>query len=623
MLHRGLRLDRVRLRVTTRSFKELSVKNISVPPLVEPQIEGNLSDLPVRNGRARPQDVAFSKPSLGTWVDVTNADFLDDVRAVAKGLMAAGVGIGDRVAIMSKTRYEWTLTDFAVWTAGAVPVPIYETSSAEQVSWIVGDAECTAAVLETPAHAAILAEVRRDLPALHHVWQIESGGLDVLKAAGDDISDEELEARRRQIVRSDIATIIYTSGTTGRPKGCQLTHDNFMALTENTVKQLSVVVASEGASTLLFLPLAHVFARFIQILCVQAGTRMGHTSDIKNLLADFGTFSPTFILSVPRVFEKIYNSSEQKATSEGKGKVFQTAAATAIAWSTAHDHGKPGALLNAKHALFDRLVYSKLRAAMGGKVAYAVSGGAPLGTRLGHFYRGIGVIVLEGYGLTETTAPATVNTPDLIKIGTVGPPLPGVSIQIADDGEVLVKGNNVFAGYRNNQTATDEAFVDGWFRTGDIGELDHEGYLKITGRKKELLVTAGGKNVSPAIIEDRLRAHPLVSQCIVVGDQKPFIGAMITLDAEMFPSWARNNGLQGLSMEEARTNKVVLAEVQRAVNEANKAVSTAESIRKFAILPGDFTEENGYLTPSLKLKRNAVIKDYASDMEELFSRPTN
>jgi long-chain acyl-CoA synthetase len=623
MLHRGLRLDRVRLRVTTRSFKELSVKNISVPPLVEPQIEGNLSDLPVRNGRARPQDVAFSKPSLGTWVDVTNADFLDDVRAVAKGLMAAGVGIGDRVAIMSKTRYEWTLTDFAVWTAGAVPVPIYETSSAEQVSWIVGDAECTAAVLETPAHAAILAEVRRDLPALHHVWQIESGGLDVLKAAGDDISDEELEARRRQIVRSDIATIIYTSGTTGRPKGCQLTHDNFMALTENTVKQLSVVVASEGASTLLFLPLAHVFARFIQILCVQAGTRMGHTSDIKNLLADFGTFSPTFILSVPRVFEKIYNSSEQKATSEGKGKVFQAAAATAIAWSTAHDHGKPGALLNAKHALFDRLVYSKLRAAMGGKVAYAVSGGAPLGTRLGHFYRGIGVIVLEGYGLTETTAPATVNTPDLIKIGTVGPPLPGVSIQIADDGEVLVKGNNVFSGYRNNQTATNEAFVDGWFRTGDIGELDHEGYLKITGRKKELLVTAGGKNVSPAIIEDRLRAHPLVSQCIVVGDQKPFIGAMITLDAEMFPSWARNNGLQGLSMEEARTNKVVLAEVQRAVNEANKAVSTAESIRKFAILPGDFTEENGYLTPSLKLKRNAVIKDYASDMEELFSRPTN
>jgi len=596
------------------------VKSISTPPLVTPRVKGNLSDLPVRNGSTRPHDVAFSRPLSGTWVDVTNAEFVADVHALAKGLMAAGVGLGERVAIMSKTRYEWTLTDFAVWTAGAVPVPIYETSSAQQVSWIVSDAGCAAVVLETSTHAATLAKVRGDIPALRDVWQIDAGGLDALKAAGGKITDEELETRRSQINRADLATIIYTSGTTGRPKGCQLTHDNFMALAENTVERMKVVVAAEDASTLLFLPLAHVFARFVQVVCVQAGARMGHTADIKNLLADFGTFSPTFILSVPRVFEKIYNSSEQKATAEGKGKIFATAATTAIAWSTAHEDGKPGALLKAKHALFDKLVYSKLRAAMGGRVDYAISGGAPLGTRLGHFYRGIGLTVLEGYGLTETTAPATINTPDLIKIGTVGPPLPGVSIQIADDGEILIKGNNVFSAYRNNGTATNVAIVDSWFHSGDIGELDHDGFLKITGRKKELLVTASGKNVAPAVLEDRLRAHPLVSQCIVVGDQKPFIGALITLDAEMLPAWAKNNGLQGLSMDEARTNEVIHAEIQRAVDDANQAVSKAESIRRFTVLPGDFTEDNGYLTPSLKLKRNVVMKDYASEVEALYSR---
>jgi len=364
-----------------------------------------------------------------------------------------------------------------------------------------------------------------------------------------------------------------------------------------------------------------VFAHFIQVLCVQSGARMGHTADIKNLLADFRTFSPTFILSVPRVFEKIYNSAEQKATDQGKGKIFRMAAATAIAWSSARDEGRSGAMLSAKHALFDKLVYNKLRASLGGKVTYAFSGGAPLGARLGHFYRGIGLTVLEGYGLTETTAPATVNSPDLIKIGTVGRPLPGVSIQIADDGEILVSGNNVFTAYYNNEAATREAIIDGWFHTGDIGELDHEGFLKITGRKKEILVTASGKNVAPGVLEDRLRAHPLVSQCIVVGDQKPFIGALITLDTDMLTSWARSHGLPGLSMDEARRNEAVIAEIQRAVDDANKAVSKAESIRKFAVLPGDFTEDNGYLTPSLKIKRSVVMKDFASEVEALYASP--
>jgi long-chain acyl-CoA synthetase len=594
---------------------------MSIPPLVTPQLEGNLSDLPVRNDISRPHDVAFGKLWSGTWVDVTNAEFLADVRALAKGLMASGISLGERVAIMSRTRYEWTLTDFAVWTAGGVSVPIYETSAAEQVGWIVKDAGCAALILETPTQAGNLAEIHADLAELRDVWQIDDGGLDRLKAVGREITDEALEARRNQVSRGDIATIIYTSGTTGRPKGCQLTHDNFMALSENTAERMKAVVGAQGAATLLFLPLAHVFARFVQVLCVHSGVRMGYTSDIKNLIADVGSFSPTFILSVPRVFEKIYNSSEQQAASEGKGKIFRTAAATAIAWSQARESGKPDALLKARHAVFDRLVYGKLRAALGGKVKYAVSGGAPLGTRLGHFYRGIGLTVLEGYGLTETTAPATINTPDLIKIGTVGIPLPGVSIQIADDGEILIQGNNVFSGYRNNETATHEAIVDGWFHTGDIGELDHEGFLSIIGRKKEILITAGGKNVVPAFLEDRLRAHPLVSQCIVVGDQKPFIGALITLDAEMLPSWAKNNRLEGLSLDEARTNEIVHAELNRAVDNANRAVSKPESIRKFAVLAGDFTEDNGYLTPSLKVKRNVVLKDYASEVEALYSHP--
>jgi long-chain acyl-CoA synthetase len=355
------------------------------------------------------------------------------------------------------------------------------------------------------------------------------------------------------------------------------------------------------------------------VLCVSGEAKMGHSADIKNLLADFAAFRPTFILSVPRVFEKIYNSSEQKATAEGKGKIFAVAADTAIAWSTALDSGRPGLGLRVRHRVFDALVYSKLRAAMGGNVMYAVSGGAPLGTRLGHFFRGIGVTVLEGYGLTETTAPATVNTPEQVKIGTVGPPLPGVGIRIAEDGEILIRGNNVFSGYHNNGDATAAAIREGWFHTGDLGELDDDGYLRITGRKKELIVTAGGKNVAPAVLEDRLRAHPLVSQCIVVGDQKPFIGALITLDPEMYPTWARNNGIEGVSLEQARTNEVVRAEIQRAVDDANKAVSKAESIRKFTILEGDFTEENGYLTPSMKLKRNIVVKDFHTDVEALYS----
>ena len=590
----------------------------AVPLLVPLATSGNLSGLVVRQASELPHRVLFSRRAQGRWQDVTAEEFRAEVEQVARGLIAAGIKVGDRVALMAKTRYEWTLVDFAIWTAGAVTVPVYETSSSEQVSWILSDSGAVACVVETPAHARIVASVHGEIPSLVDVWQIDAGGLDDLVAAGAEVSDDDLTTRRTAAGPDDLATIIYTSGTTGRPKGCELTHQNFMSLTDNAVARLSEVVCAPNASTLLFLPLAHIFARFIQVLSLSAGARVGHSSDVKNLLADLADFQPTYLLSVPRVFEKIYNSSEQKAEAAGKGKIFHLAADTAVQWSKAQDAGSTGVSLRVRHAAFDKLVYTKIRAAMGGQIRYNVSGGAPLGERLGHFYRGAGITVLEGYGLTETTAPTTVNTPELTKVGSVGPPLPGVSVRIADDGEVLIKGPHVLRGYWNNPDATAAAFVDGWFASGDLGQLDADGYLRITGRKKEILVTSGGKNVAPAVLEDRLRAHPLVSQTIVVGDGKPFIGALVTLDPDMLPIWLTNNGLPQMTLEQAAADDGVQGEVQKAVDEANKAVSTAESIRRFRVLAVDFTEEAGYMTPSLKLKRSVVMRDFAHEVDELY-----
>ncbi len=590
----------------------------TVPLLVPLAATGNLSSMVVRQAQERAHRVVFSRRTQGRWQDVTAAEFRAEVEAVARGLIAAGIAPGDRVALMSRTRYEWTLVDFAIWTAGAVTVPVYETSSADQVQWILADSGAVAVVVETPAHARTVASVRGQTPALVDVWQIDSAGLDDLVAAGAEVDDELLTTRRTSAGPHDLATIIYTSGTTGRPKGCELTHQNFMALTDNTVARLGEVVSADDASTLLFLPLAHIFARFIQVLSFSAGARVGHSSDVKNLLADLADFTPTYLLSVPRVFEKIYNSSEQKAEAEGKGKIFHLAAETAVAYSKALDAGTVSVSMRLRHAAFDRLVYARIRAAMGGRIRDNVSGGAPLGERLGHFYRGAGISVLEGYGLTETTAPSTVNTPELVKIGTVGLPLPGVSIKVADDGEVLVKGPHVLRGYWRNDEATAEAFVDGWFRTGDLGTLDGDGYLRITGRKKEILVTAGGKNVAPAVLEDRLRAHPLVSQTVVVGDGRPYIGALVTLDADMLPTWLKSNGLAQMGVDEAAGDETVLAEIQRAVDDANTSVSRAESIRRFRLLAVDFTEDSGHLTPSMKLKRSVVMRDFAHEVDELY-----
>ena len=567
----------------------------------------------------------------GTWQDVTARQFRDEVAAVAKGLVAAGIGAGDRVALMSRTRYEWTLLDYAIWTAGAVTVPVYETSSPEQVEWILSDSGARAFVMETPVHEQTNSEVLRRLPSVERTWLIEggapagaSGSLASLAAGGAGVSDAQLEERRTSRQAGDLATIIYTSGTTGRPKGCELTHANLLADVRNALAgPLAQIFAMPDCSTLLFLPLAHVFARVIQIGALEGGCVLGHAPDVSALVPDLASMRPTFILAVPRVFEKVYNSAEQQSlASPVKAPIFRSAARTAIAWSQAQaGPGGPGAGLRLAHGLFDHLVYSKLRTAIGGRVEYAVSGGAPLGERLGHFFRGAGITIIEGYGLTETTAAATVNPPGRNKIGTVGLPLPGVSVRTDEDGEILIKGPNVFSGYWQNQAATAEILdSDGWLRTGDIGELDHEGFLRVTGRKKDLIVTAGGKNVAPAVLEDRIRAHPLVSQCVVVGDARPYVGCLITLDPEALGPWkARHAKPDSAGVAELATDPELLAELQSAVDDANKAVSRAEAIRRFRVLATDFTEQDGYLTPSLKVRRAIVVKDFASEIDALYA----
>ncbi len=594
------------------------MREFSTPLAVEIPATGNLTDDVVSNAREAGTDVVFSRRTASGWEDVTAAGFLDEVSAVAKGLIAAGLEAGDRVALVSKTRYEWTLVDYAIWFAGAVTVPVYETSSAEQLGWILRDSGARAVVAEGPAHRARLAEVRGDLDALNHVWSLDDNAIGVLTRLGADISDEELEKRRTSTTPLDLATLIYTSGTTGRPKGCMITHGNFMFELGVAVEELDELFTVDGASTLLFLPLAHVFARVIQVGCVKKRVRMGHSADITNLVVDLGEFRPTFVLAVPRVFEKVFNTASQRATADGRGKIFDRAAETAIAYSRGLDKGRPSLTVRTQHALFSRLVYGKLRDALGGRCRYAVSGGAPLGDRLGHFYRGIGLTVLEGYGLTETTAALTVNLPDATKIGTVGRPLPGTAVRVADDGELLFRGGQVFAGYWRNEEATSEALErDGWLHTGDVGEVDDEGFVRITGRKKEILVTAGGKNVAPSVLEDRLRAHTLVSQVMVVGDGQPFIAALVTIDPEAIPVWAESKG-KSTRVADLVDDPDLQAEIEAAVEETNKAVSKAESIRKFTILPDDWTEEGGQLTPSLKLKRNVVMREFRDEVDALY-----
>jgi long-chain acyl-CoA synthetase len=604
------------------------LREYSIPALADIPVTATLTDAVADRAGSTPDAVVIRRRlESGQWSDVTARRFNDEVRELAKGVIAAGILAGDRVGVMSRTSYEWTLIDYALWAAGAVTVPVYETSSAEQVQWILSDSGARGVFAETDAHAASITSVKDDLPDLENIWLIDAIG--ALTAGGSDVGDDQLDQRMTARTAADLATIIYTSGTTGRPKGCELTHRNLLSGARNAAQgAVHELFEIAGSSTLLFLPLAHSFARIIQVACIEGGAVLEHWPDSSTLALGLPEARPLFLLAVPRVFEKLFNAAQQRASASGlRSRIFGAAADTAIAYSRAMpaaadaaDHGV-GASLRLRHAIFDRLVYAKLRDAVGGRVRYAVSGGAPLGERLGHFFRGVGITVLEGYGLTETSAAAIVNRPSRNKIGTVGLPIPGTSVRIADDGEILIAGPVVFGGYWHNEAATREALdQDGWLHTGDIGSLDDEGFLSVTGRKKELIVTAGGKNVAPAVLEDRLRAHPLVSQCMVVGDNRPFIGCLITVDLEAFAFWKQQHGKpEEATVADLADDPDLHAELQAAVNEANNAVSRAESIRKFRILDTDFTEESGHLTPSLKVKRSVVSRDYAKEIEALYS----
>ena len=595
------------------------MNEVTTPAIIPTATAGNLTNLIAERAWFEPERITMSRPLGDGWQPLTASQVEEEIRATAKGLIAAGIEIGDRVAIMARTRYEWTILDFAIWYAGGCVVPIYETSSAEQVDWILNDSGSVGLIVETPTHRELVNTV---LPShTKHVWTMTEDVLAVLRTAGANVSDDEIERRRTALVPTSLATLIYTSGTTGRPKGVQLTHANFLSECGNVVQAAADLFLKPGGSTLLFLPVAHVFGRMVEIGSIQAGLHLAHCSDpVGRLQADLATFKPTFVLAVPRIFEKIYNGAEAKAEAAGKGKIFRKAADVAIAYSQAQDKGGFNPLLTLKHALFDKLVFSKIRAAMGGQVEAAISGGAPLGARLGHFYRGAGVTILEGYGLTETTAGATLNLTKKIRVGSVGQPIPGNSIRIAEDGEVLIKGPIVMRGYWQNDEANKEVFDNEWFKTGDLGRLDEDGYLFITGRKKELIVTAGGKNVAPAVLEDRLRAHPLVSQCMVVGDNQPFIASLITIDQDMLKGWIAANNKGAATLETLVNDPDLIAVIQTAVDEANKAVSKAESIRKFTILPNDFTIAGGHLTAKLSLKRHVIAQEFAAEISALFAK---
>ena len=595
------------------------MNEVTIPSLVPAASEGNLTNLIAERAWFEPERITMSRPLGDGWQQLTAREVENDVRAAAKGFIAAGIHAGDRIAIMARTRYEWTILDFAAWFAGAVVVPIYETSSPEQVDWILNDSGSVALIVETPILRELVAPV---LPShTRHIWTMTEDVLQVLRTAGAHISDAEIDNRRKTLTPETLATLIYTSGTTGRPKGVQLTHGNFLAECGNVVQGASELFLKPGGSTLLFLPVAHVFGRMVQIGSITAGLHLAHCSDPAGRLPiDLASFKPTFVLAVPRIFEKVYNGAEAKAEAAGKGKIFRKAAEVAIAYSENLDAKKFKPALALKHKLFDLLVYSKIRNGLGGRVEAAISGGAPLGARLGHFYRGAGVTILEGYGLTETTAGATLNLSDHLRIGSVGRPIPGTSIKIAEDGEVLIGGPIVMRGYWQNDDANKEAFDGTWFRSGDLGRLDDDGFLYITGRKKELIVTAGGKNVAPAVLEDRLRAHPLVSQCMVVGDNQPFIAALVTIDPDMLKGWIAANNKVGATVESLVNDPDLNAVIQTAVDEANKAVSKAESIRKFAILPVDFTIAGGQLTAKLSVKRHVVAAQFAETISALYTK---
>ncbi|MFG2312340.1 AMP-dependent synthetase/ligase [Streptomyces sp. NPDC048566] len=610
------------------------VREVAVPPLAGRVTHGSLADIPFDNAAAAPGEAVLSRktPDGDGWIDVSAAEYAGQVLAVAKGLVAEGLMPGDRIAIMARTTYEWTLLDFAAWAAGLVTVPVYPTSSVFQTRWILQDSGAVAVAVESAAQAATLGPERERIPDLRHMWVFDKGHVERLAELGRDVPDQEVAVRRGVLGPDTLATLIYTSGTTGRPKGCALTHGNFFAEVDNAVELLHPIFKArtrDPASTLLFLPLSHVFGRMVAVACMRARVRLGHAPSLQTeeLLADLGTFRPTFLLAIPYVLEKVFNTGRATAERMGRGSSFDRAARIARSYGEAveaRQHGTgpgPGRGLRAARALYDPLVYRRIRNALGGRVRYAICGGSPLGRRLAAFYAGAGIEVFEGYGLTETTAAATVTPPVRPRLGTVGWPLPGTRVRIAADGEVLLSGEQVFRGYWDPHAGgVVDAAPDGWLATGDIGALDDGGYLTITGRKKEILITAGGKNVAPAPLEDWLRSHPLIAQCMVVGDRRPFVSALVTLDPEGVTHWRRMNGKHGVPPELILDDPELLAILQRAVDEANKLVSRPESIRRFTVLPGEFTEAAGHLTPSMKLRRAAIEADFAREIEAIYAR---
>ncbi|MER7686052.1 AMP-dependent synthetase/ligase [Streptomyces sp. NPDC097610] len=609
------------------------VREVSMPPLVGQVTHGSLADIPFDNATVAPNAAVLSRKNAdGAWEDVTATEFAAQVLAVAKGLIAEGLAPGDRIAIMARTTYEWTLLDFAAWAAGLVTVPVYPTSSVFQVRWILQDSGAVALATETVAQASALGPERDRIPDLRHMWVFEKGHLERLAELGQDIPDQEVAVRRGVLGPATLATLIYTSGTTGRPKGCALTHGNFFAEIDNAIELLYPIFkakTSDAASMLLFLPLSHVFGRMVAVACLRARVRLGHAPslDTEDLLADLASFRPTFLLAIPYVLEKVFNTGRATAEKMGRGSSFDRAARIACTYGEAVEakqHGTgpgPSRSLRAARALYDPLVYRRIRNALGGKVRYAICGGSPLGRRLAAFYAGAGIEIFEGYGLTEATAAATVTPPLKPRLGTVGWPLPGTRVRIAGDGEILLGGEQIFRGYWDpNAGGVVDAAPDGWFATGDIGELDDGGYLTITGRKKEILITAGGKSVAPAPLENWLRSHPLIAQCIVLGDRRPYVTALITLDQDGVTHWRQMIGKHPVPPELLMDDPELNVILQRAIDEANKLVSRPESIRRFAVLPGDFTELAGHVTPTMKLKRAAIERDFSKKIEELYVR---
>ena len=594
-------------------------------PVKEPiDSDINLFDLLDERAERDPDGAMIEyKTEDGTWQPYSALVFRDMVIDLAKGLIGLGVNKGDSVAIVSRTRWEWTALDMAIMSIGALTVPVYETNSASQVSWIFNDSKVTLAIAEDDGQRDKIESVRDEVPTLRNVFVIEAGGLNAIKTYGESVTDAEFWEYKEASHGDDRATIVYTSGSTGTPKGVELTHRNFAFLVLSALQYMPRAGAWPNRRLLLFLPLSHVFARFMEFFSFGGTISLALSSNMKTMVKDFETFGPTLLLAVPRVYEKVYNAASQRAGSGFAGKMFMRAAENAREWSKAEQKGEklplPGRVA---HAFYEQVVYKKIRTIFGPNADFAITGGAPMDSELSHFFNGIGMPVLEGYGMTETCGPVCVSLPEDNRIGTIGMPMCGITAGIAEDGELVVKGPLVCKGYHNNPEVTTQQITDGWLHTGDLGDISEDGFISITGRKKDLIITAGGKNVSPGLLEASVMTSPVVNQCLVIGDKKPFVAALVTLDLVDANNWLESQGAKPEpDLDALAKNAIVHAEVERAVNAANEGVSRAESIRKFEILPDEFTEANGMLTPSLKTRRAQIVKHYQELIDNVIYVP--